>query len=408
MPHAWKDNLARVKHPDGRVLIGGSFRGVPFFVDSHNREGGRRLVTHEIAKNDIPAYDDMGRKARVFRVTAYVLGDDYFAQRDALLSALEDVEGASELIHPYFGSKRVRAGIVTLRESVADGGIATFRIDFHDAPLSVSPTIEQDLASFVTELAAVAAIQNQVEFEDAYDVDGVPSFSTESLRGELEALSEKLETELSPVVDKIQELALLNVAVDLIIRDSASLVRRPEDVIDSFMDVVLQLEDTIGDRAEDVLAALMDAFDTDPTADVLGDTDTRVQERANQLAISDALRRALVIQAAVMIPDVTFETVGDATDLRDRIATALGVLASTAGDEAFPSLVDLRSAVVRAVPGDAILASVNTIHINTDQPSIAISYRLYGTADEEGDIVARNDVQHPAFISGDIEVLSFV
>lgn len=408
MPHDWKDDLARVKHPDGRELIGGSFRGVPFFVDSHNREGGRRLVTHEIAKNDIPAYDDMGRKARVFRVTAYVLGDAYFAQRDALLAALEDVEGASELIHPYFGSKRVRAGIVNLRESVADGGIATFRIDFHDAPLSVSPTIGQDLASFVTELAAVAAIQNQVEFEDAYDVDGVPTFATESLRGELEALSDKLETVLSPVVDKIQELALLNVAVDLIIRDSAALVRIPEDIIDSFMNVVLQLEDTIGDFPGEVLAALMDAYDTDPTADVLGDTATRAQERANQLAISDALRRALVIQAAVMIPDVTFVTVEEATELRDRIAAALGVLASTAGDEAYPSIVDLRSSVLRAVPGDAILASVQTVHLNVDLPSIAISYKLYGSTDKEGDIVARNDVQHPAFISGDIEVLSFV
>lgn len=407
MPHSWKDDLARVKHPDGRELIGGSFRGVPFFVDSHNREGGRRIVTHEFAKNDLPAYDDMGRKARMFRVTAYVLGDDYFAQRDALLSALEDVEGVGEMIHPYFGSKPVRAGIVNLRESVADGGIATFRIDFHDAPLFVSPTIVQDLTSGVTAAADEAFVRNQEQFEDDYSIISVATFATESLQAELVSLTDSVESGLSPLITNTQELALLSVSVDTITNTAATLVRTPADVINALLDAILQLEESIANAPKEILTALLDAYDLEPVADVLGDTETRTQERVNQLALSDGLRRALVIEASRMMIDAVFETTEDATALRNRAVTALGELADTAGDIAFTSIVDLRSAVARAVPGDAVLASVQTIHLNVDLPSLLISYQLYGDVSQEQDIVDRNSVQHPAFIGGDIEVLSF-
>ncbi len=411
MPHGpphWTDSLERVKHPDGRDLIGASFRGIPFFVESSNYSGGRRIVTHEFAQNDLPAHDDLGRKARTFGVTGYVLGPFYTTQRDNLLNALEDVSGASELIHPYFGPRRVRAGGVTVRESVTDGGIATFQIEFLDAPLSVSPGITEDLTAQVTSSADVAFIESAADFEETYDVDGQPSFATDSLADELTSLSQSLGSTLSLVVSLEQELALLDVSVQDITDNAAALVRAPEDIIDVFLDVVLQLTETLLNSPQEVVTALLDSYDVEPTIDVLGDTETRIQERANQLAISDTLRRALAIQASLMLPDIKFVSTEDATFLRERTVTALNELAETAGDTAYPSIVDLRSAVLRAVPGDAVLASIKTITRNVDLPALVISYQLYGNVELEQDIVDRNNVQHPAFVSGDIEVLTFV
>lgn len=404
----WSDGLERVKHPDGRVLIGGSFRGIPFFVESHNKSGGRRNVQHDFAQNDIPAYDDLGRKNGPFQIEAYVLGVDYLVQRDALMSALEDVAGPGELIHPYLGPKRARVGDVSLRESTREGGIATFQIQFLPAPLSVAPTITRDLDSFVASVAAAAFVESQVQFESDYDVEAQPSFATESLSDELVALSEATEAAMLPIVSDIQELAKLNISIDLIIANAAALVREPGDIIDTFIDVVLQLTETILEAPKNMVTALMDAYDLEPVGDVLGDTTTRAQERANQLALSDALRRALVIQSAVMIPAAEFETIDEATDLRDRIVDALDALAATAGDTVYPLVVDLRAAVSQAVPGDRILASEQTIHRNVDLPSLVLSYQLYGDVSQEQAIVDRNGVQHPAFISGDIKVLTFV
>ena len=86
---------------------------------------------------------------------------------------------------------------------------------------------------------------------------------------------------------------------------------------------------------------------------------------------------------------------------------ALDELANTAADAAYPSILDLRAAVTQAIPGDLVLASEQTIHLNVDLPSLVVSYQVYGSVEKEQDIVDRNNVQHPAFISGDVKVLTF-
>jgi prophage DNA circulation protein len=62
-----------------------SFRGAGFLVEGHDGEVGRRLAVHEYPERDLPYAEDLGRKARVFKITGLVIGPDYMAQRDALL-----------------------------------------------------------------------------------------------------------------------------------------------------------------------------------------------------------------------------------------------------------------------------------------------------------------------------------
>ena len=116
---SWRDRLAPA-----------SFRGVPFYVESSDYTTGRRTVEHEYPfKDDAPFTEDMGRSSRSISVDGYVLGEDYFTERDALLDALE-TSGPGELIHPYLGTINVAVGTVRVRESSKDGGIAFFNIDF--------------------------------------------------------------------------------------------------------------------------------------------------------------------------------------------------------------------------------------------------------------------------------------
>jgi prophage DNA circulation protein len=75
---AWRD-----------ALRSGSFRGVPFQIDSHDLTFGRRTSMHEYPLRDEPYSEDLGRKARVFSLNLYVIGRDYMAGRDNLREALE-------------------------------------------------------------------------------------------------------------------------------------------------------------------------------------------------------------------------------------------------------------------------------------------------------------------------------
>src|SRR5271163_2784072 len=79
-----------------------SFRGVRFYVDTANAEGGRRWADHEYPARNTPFAEDLGRAQRVWRFTGYVIGDTWPLQRDALIRACEQ-DGPGELVHPTIG-----------------------------------------------------------------------------------------------------------------------------------------------------------------------------------------------------------------------------------------------------------------------------------------------------------------
>ena len=66
-----------------------SFRDVRFYVDVAELAGGRKTVQHEYPLRDDAYVEDLGRRGRAFSIDGYVIGPEYFTQRDALLKALE-------------------------------------------------------------------------------------------------------------------------------------------------------------------------------------------------------------------------------------------------------------------------------------------------------------------------------
>jgi len=81
-----------------------SYNGVLFYVEVQARQGGFRLVPHEFPKKNIPWSENMGRRVRHWAITGYLvyspaLMPDVFAQRDALIAAL-DTPGPGLLVLP--------------------------------------------------------------------------------------------------------------------------------------------------------------------------------------------------------------------------------------------------------------------------------------------------------------------
>jgi len=103
---------------------------------------------------------------------------------------------------------------------------------------------------------------------------------------------------------------------------------------------------------------------------------------------------------------VPYDSIEEATAARDQVAGLLDEQAQGAGDTAYPALVNLRSEVLRAVPGGAAFARVVTITRRVPVPSLLLAYQLYGSVDQEADVIARNNISHPGFVAGDLKVLS--
>ena len=125
----------------------GSFRGARFRLDSYETATGRRAEIHEYPLRNEPAGEDLGRRARRFRFTGYVVGPLWESERDALLNACED-DGPGTLVHPFHGEHTVICEECTVSESRGGGQrIATFQLTFSEAGELDTPSSQPDSGS---------------------------------------------------------------------------------------------------------------------------------------------------------------------------------------------------------------------------------------------------------------------
>lgn len=403
---AWHDDLQRVTI-NGRRMIAASFRGVPFFVEESQRTGGRRTVPHEFWGRDEPWVEDGGRQARTFPVEAYVVGDDYVQQRDDLLEVLEEKSGPGELIHPYHGRRSAICSNLTVRETSAEGRIARFAIEFTETPAQPPiPEAVSDPDGLLSLSADDALDATRTEFDDAFDIIGLPGFAIASATAAVEGMSRNVNEVLSPIVSVTEESAKLSAELDIMAATASELVRTPGAVLDSLQGALGVLVETTLATPLSVLYALSAAAEFDFGPEPAGDTPTRDRERENRRHLAAAMRRVLVIEAARLASRGTYETVDDAIATRDQLADQLESEAATAGDTAYPALVKLRSDLLLTVPPEGTFARLVTIERPVPVPSLVLTYQLYGSVDAEDDVVARNRPAHPGFMAGTLEVLS--
>lgn len=120
-----------------------SFRSAPFFVEATSRDNGRRIITHEFPKKEVPYSEDMGRKAKTFTIRAYCItypetldgqngalyNIDYRVVRDNLIIALE-APGPATLVMSTLPAENVVVTRYRLTEEDRFGGYCTFDIEF--------------------------------------------------------------------------------------------------------------------------------------------------------------------------------------------------------------------------------------------------------------------------------------
>lgn len=149
-----------------------SFRGVPFKVSEDEATVGRRVNTQEFPLRDIPYTQDMGRKARRYSISAYVIGNDFMAQRDRLLTALEQ-RGSGTLIHPFYGTLTVNVdGEIKPRHSRENGGMCEIPLQFVEAGQLSYPTAGGATAQNVESAADDADDSFADKFMADFDLSG--------------------------------------------------------------------------------------------------------------------------------------------------------------------------------------------------------------------------------------------
>lgn len=400
-------------------LLPASFRGVPFFVEAHDLKGGRNAVNHEPADRDNTFAEDIGRKGKVFTLEAHVLGDNYFFIRDGLIAAM-DTKDSGFLVHPYLGVKEVQPEGFTVKESTDEGRICRISMTFIEAGEKSSPLALLDkITGFVTNVVVgVAQVQNA--FQLAFKVAELPSYAVESANALVKDFVQTIRNGIKNVSLKPEQQAELNKKLDDYDGNSETLVRNPasnaaevDGIIALLKDVVedppdsFTIDTTLGrDDKLDVFKDLLN-FD-DGSANIPSNTPTRAQEKANAAAFGNLVRQLAIVRYSEQSVSKEYESIDTAVAVRNTIRDYIEAqLLSVTDDTIFQFFQDLYAQIVDLLPDpDSDLANVIKLQILSSVPSLVLTYDLYKAPDNERDILDRNKIKNPAFINGEVEVLS--
>lgn len=121
-------------------LLPGSWRGVAFVMDATPTKTGRRIALHEYPYRDTVWPEDLGKLPRRYQVSAFLVGDDCYIQKKAMIAACEQA-GAGTLVHPTLGAVQAVLIDFTTTDRRDRGRYVEVEFDFIDASsAAISPS----------------------------------------------------------------------------------------------------------------------------------------------------------------------------------------------------------------------------------------------------------------------------
>jgi prophage DNA circulation protein len=427
----WRDNYRAA-----------SFRGVSFFVESADSTHGRRQAVHEHAQRDVPYTEDLGRKAREFSVSGYLIGTDYQTQRDELEKACETA-GPGVLVHPYRGEMTVECRGLGINESTAAGGMCMVKLTFLEAGEASYPSAKVDTVNAISAKGNAVTAAAEKGFVSDFLTTGFPAYVTESAATGLSDLGEFMSApgvsfggDLQAASDFYQQAKGLSA-------DAFSLVQQPLNMVSRITGLFGSVRGAFGSNALSMLTSL---FDRSPSS-YSGSTSTpsRRQQATNtvalnslvrQVAIAEAAKAAVVTQSTVSTPipvvpgrvATTVQSSAQTSNVRTTLAPTVydsyqaaikvreelvdridAESEATPNDEVYVTLSDLRTSVIQAVPNpEQDLARIVQYVPKETLPSLLVAYQIYGDAGRADEIATRNGPRHPGFLIGgnQLEVLA--
>lgn len=428
-----------------------SFRGVSFWVESSDLSVGRRTVTHQYPQRDEPFTEDLGRAAREYRFSAFVLGEDYIEQAKKLREALEK-PGAATLVHPEFGEIQVVAQPGASMSFSQSMRRANFSLAFVEAGLNAFPTPEgasQQASRAAADQVSEAAADS---FEDSLTLDDIEDFVQDALNGDLlDALDIISNSEIAKVLDfadRVSDLA----------NDAISLVRGgPKAFATKLMGALglSRLATTVAgwQRVGKSLCALADDLRGDDDEPVYSTVKPRSAEviESNRKAVYSLCRQAVLVQAvgvstligtdvdstvasSSILPDDGEDVVDTASGTTSTASVTSSGTASQTPTISYDEMLEARETIVGRLEEEmldveddrvfmalreAATAVSKDLSFRAEEqarlydydagavlPSCVTAMELYGDATRAQEIVVRNGVTNPLFCPNVLKVLN--
>lgn len=418
-----------------------SFRGVPFHVDTIEHTAGDNVVLREYPFQDLPTVFRMGEAAEEIKFSAYVIGDDYIEQREALREVLT---GEGLLVHPTAGAMQVYVnGKFQIKENpTAEGGMARFDLVFIRAETRRYPAGVPNTDAQAVDAADAMDEAAWSEFETSFALADVPGWAGDRALSRLMGALDVVWSAIGPVLAALPEMVDFVAegisAYQRIKSDFGALLQRPGGLVAPVGALFAVPVDLDAPKAVLFQAAMQSLFNM-PAKLVQNDFEVVQMPVGGLLAmygagdaavlgVDSAARSALARLNASA--DQLVETLATTAWLRATVQVELGgydqalamrslvgnqckrLLVSASARSAAPKTLltgglawhDAMAGLQRAALGSLQERSRNLVRLSSYapgafQPVWYVSYALYGTAAYADEIMALNPhIVHPMLV----------
>lgn len=391
------------------ALLPASFRGIPFNVTQHTRDGGIRGPDNELPGRDEGVLQELGNKIDRFTFDAYLVGDTYHLQAQDLIVALKS--GGGLLIHPRWGERQVVPRSWSSVESVSDQGIARIQLSFSEDLAEAGVIWFEADDALVDEATDELLLVASDEFVAAYSIAGEPGFVIEQAGRDLLSRVTQFRVALAtpiagpPGDPQLVEasLAALGALADQPVGLAAP--GAPLTVADHVADLVTGIGDYGALLAFSRLRRPVRISDgVDPP-----EHPSEATGAANEDAMSGLVHRMALGELARAAKDTQWISNNEALAARDEVIGLISTEENTPIDRlVYVELSGAKLALYGWLTGFAEnLATLRDIEVEHVTSALELAWDLYGDAERAEEIMDRNGIVHGGFVSpGTLTVLS--
>ncbi len=428
-------------------LYEASFRGVPFLIDSTasvSTSGGRKTVTHEYPNSPNRLTEDLGFLPKTFTVTGIVPDNgNYIENRDNILNAL-DQKGIGQFVHPFLGTRDVVSTTYTLNETPSRLGFATISMTFETQQGQLNPLGDEVTQSGVAEdqkdtnnsvkcdllskfdVAAssietynatkdkVLAISKQFDVAQKKVVNRVNQIqgqvltTTQNIANEINACLEALGAIPQQITDsRDQVLSALAGNIQNFTDNVNTIIQAPENLVNGIQTLFDELQ-VVAVNTVDQFRILADFFDFGDDDVEFSETTTDLKQRADNLdSLNDNIQINSLAAAFTTAVQINFKNENELNEVQDILETQFQkIIDKPISVNTRVLLTELRNTAILFLNEQALTVA-KIIDINTSLiPSNVLAYRFYGDTTRAEEIIDLNNIFSPAFIQGDIQILS--
>jgi prophage DNA circulation protein len=331
------------------------------------------------------------------------LGDNYFKARDALLKALDE-EGPGELIHPYLGSKFVQVGEYTLSETVDEGRIARFTVQFTIAGVAKFPAENKDPIQGIFDLVNGALDTIEDVVDAAVDVVSFPARVAESAISNVNDALDRVQDIANRVGDVAESVASVGLAIRNTRAEVSQLLKTPGKLANRFRDAFSLLFDSVSNK-KTLARSLSSGTSNLVYPEVIGpDTPTVNRIKGNQLALQNMVVETSVCFQARAAIEGNYISSEEAVDIRDLLNLDIeNQLNSVSDDNLFQQLKDIQAEINAGLPPLGI-GELIKFSAKATLPVLVIANKIFGNIDKEAEIIEHNKIKHPGFVAAETEI----